>query len=293
VDGADRKASQCSARATPSERGRLLVRVPLVPRRLAPGFRIGSSFRARFSGDGRALATLGQRITLWDVAARERVAKGPPLENASSLDFAPDGRLLAAKNTRGEVLVMGVPDLDERARFSGRGFGEGTGIRFAPDGRHLVDGSWSGLLTVRDATNGEVVWQEAGDSIFELASTRDRRTWVYTRAAHRQPGQVLLREWPLGDGPTGPIPPTAGAGALAIADDACRLAIVGRGLTVLQRGSRADPWHAIASIDLLPGGGTGEALSWSPDGALLAYTGARRAHVFDTRLRELHQEHLV
>src|ERR1700760_3943458 len=52
-------------------------------RRLAPGFRIGASFQARFSDDGSLLATLGKRITLWDVASRERMAAGPPFRHAS------------------------------------------------------------------------------------------------------------------------------------------------------------------------------------------------------------------
>src|SRR5215207_6835159 len=126
-------------------------------RRLAPGFRIGQSSQTRFDDQAEHLVTLGKRITLWSVAQRARIAKGPPLQNASSIDFAPGGRDVVAKNTRGDLLFMEVPTLDEKAHFSGHGFGDGTDIRFAPHGRHLIDGSWSGQLTVRDAATGDVV----------------------------------------------------------------------------------------------------------------------------------------
>jgi len=256
-----------------------------VARRLAPGFRIGASFKARFNADATQLATLGKRITLWDVAARARIATGPPLQQAAAVDFSPDGRLLAAKNTSGQILVMAVPDLDERARFSGRGFGEGTDIFFAPDGRHLVDGTWSGLLTVRDALTGDIVWQETGADIFTLACTRDRRTWLY----HRTGGDVVLRGWPFGDTPPEPVVSLQHVGPMALSDDARRIAFLKRGLTILQRGTA---WEVAAQLDVVPIGGTGQAMSWSPDGTLLAYTAERHATIFDAELRPLHREDL-
>src|SRR3954451_15976050 len=42
-------------------------------RRLAPGFRISASFNARWNGDLTFLATLGKRITLWDVESHSRI----------------------------------------------------------------------------------------------------------------------------------------------------------------------------------------------------------------------------
>jgi hypothetical protein len=278
----------CStADLAPRARGPVNVGCALVARRLAPGFRIGASFSARFDDDATRLVTLGKRITLWDVASRARVATGPPLAHASSIAFAPDGRLLAAKNTVGDVLVLDVPELGERARFSGAGFGEGNGIHVAPDGRHVIDGSWSGLLSVRDVATGAVVWQEAGDSIFGLTATRDRCTWVYDRSGAE--GEVLVRAWPFDENPPVAVAGLRGATALAITDDGLRLAVAGDGLAVLQRASSAEPWQMTARIDDPPRGGTGEALSWDASGELLAYA-ARGATIFDANLHIRHRE---
>jgi WD40 repeat protein len=188
-------------------------------RRLAPGFRIGRSFAARFSPDGARLATLGKRITLWDVASRQRVATGPPLAHASSVDFSPNGRTLAAKNTAGDILIMDVPDLTERVRFPGAGFGEGPGLLFAPGGQRFVDAAWSGLLSVRDTRTGAVHWQEAGGDIYRLAATRDRRLFVYTRGDRARIAQhVYIHSWPLDTTPE-PIGSLRDVHALAISDE--------------------------------------------------------------------------
>jgi hypothetical protein len=114
--------------------------------------------------------------------------------------------------------------------------------------------------------------------------------WAYTRAEKSQPGRIMVREWPFANSPPVVVPDVLGATALAISDNGLRLAVAGRGLTVLDREGPADAWRTTTSIDILPGGGTGDALSFSPDGTLLAHTGARRAVVFDLALRELHRE---
>ncbi len=55
---------------------------------------------------------------------------------------------------------------------------------FSPCGRYLVDGTWSGDLVVRDASSGEVVWQDhvANTAIRYIAATPDRQRWVVDRA---------------------------------------------------------------------------------------------------------------
>ena len=256
-------------------------------RRLAPGFRIGASFQLRFDATGTMLVTLGQRIALWDVATRQKVAKGPPFANATSVDFSPDGQLIAAKNSAGEILVLTVPGLAVHARLAPEV--EGPAIRFAPDGR-LVDGSWSGRLALRDAMSGAVTWEEPGDGVFSLACTRDRCAWVYTRAARRQPGRLIVRRWPFDVHEPEEVPLSPAGTDHAISADGRRLAVAAGGLTVLERGE-AGGWRKAASIAELPASGTADGLSWSPDGEFLAHS-ARAGVVYDRTLRTLHAEPL-
>ena len=264
----------------------------MTSRRLAPGFRTGASFKARFSPDGSLLVTLGKRITLWDVAGRRRIATGPPLAHASSVDFSADATRLAAKNTAGDILIMDLPDLTERTRFSGAGFGEGCDLLFAPEGEQFVEATWSGLLRVRDIRTGTVAWQETGDSIYQLAATRDRRRFVYTRSDMVKVCQrVFLRSWPFADG-SDPIGSFADVHALAISDDGNRVALAADALLILER-SREGKWNTAARGPRLPHGGTGQALSFSPDGQLLAHTNAGTATVLDAELTVRDQEPML
>jgi len=247
----------------------------------APGFRIGASFKARFDPSGARLVTLGRRITLWDVAERRRVGIGPPLRHASAVDLSPDGQLVAAKNTSGEVLVLRADDPGEMARVSGRGFGEGAEVRFAPGGNWLVDATWDGRLLVRDPTSGHVEWEErdADGGIVTLTCSRDRELWAYTRRSH-EGTRVIVRTWPFSQYP-----------ALEIVTDfrvvwAIALSDAGDRVTVSTGGSIRSFALPFADADPIacsefPSGGSGEAIAWSPDGTWLAQAGGEAVRVFD------------
>jgi WD40 repeat protein len=213
------------------------------------------------------------------VETRKRVAKGPPLSQASSVDFDAGGHLLAAKNTSGDILVMELPELNEVARFSGHEFGEGTEIHFASGGE-IVHGTWSGLLVARDALTGAVMWQEQGNDIFELCRTRDRQTWAYrtwSKVEHRS--HAVIRNWPFNKHEASVVPGVKRVAALALSDDACQLAIAADELAIYQRDSTIAEWSRAARNRHDIGGRSGT-LSWSPDGRLLAANGLTHATVF-------------
>ena len=71
-----------------------------------PGFRIGASFRVTFSDDGAWLATIGKRMTVWDVAGRARASSIHTLPHESEVDISPDGTRIVVKNTLGQVVVL-------------------------------------------------------------------------------------------------------------------------------------------------------------------------------------------
>lgn len=75
---------------------------------LKPGFRLGSSWVARFDDQAEKLVTLGMtnRMALWDVVLRMRIGAGPTLSHVSHAEFSADGARVVAKNTSGEVVVF-------------------------------------------------------------------------------------------------------------------------------------------------------------------------------------------
>src|SRR5690242_4498666 len=80
----------------------------------ARALHIGASFKARFGPSGRRLVTRRKRITLWDIEAGKRIATGPPLRHAASVDVWPDGRLVVAKNTIGAFYSDVISGTGER-----------------------------------------------------------------------------------------------------------------------------------------------------------------------------------
>src|SRR4051812_10254574 len=212
---------------------------------------------------------------LWDVATGRRVASGPLFPHPSSADFSPDGTMLAVKDTSGQVLVMRVPDLEEVSRLSGAGIGEGTPIRFSWDSQHIIDANWGGTLMVRDPVDGSTLWREAGHSIFRLACTRDRTTWIYDR------GQTLARTWPFeANEPEAVSSMSAPMGPMAISDDGNRVVAVSGGLQVAERASRSDQWSEPRLVYAAPFDGLPHGLCWGPGGELI-YTHERAVWVFD------------
>jgi WD40 repeat protein len=246
-----------------------------------PGFRIGASFRAAFSGDGARLATVGKRVTVWDVAARTRVGSVHPFPHEASIDVSPNGERLVVKNTLGDVVVLDVESLSEELRLSGVAYGEGSPVRFSPCGEFVIDGSWNGDLLVRDAASGEVVLHESGGSITSIACSADRSHWLYTRAG----AGCVTRRWPFmefepmvyanGDFLLGPH-------ALAISGDGQRI--------VTARWQLIEAWQIDGNrLELLgehsvATSGTGDAVAWSPAGTSIAYAGAGQALVLTPEL---------
>ncbi len=256
-----------------------------------PRFQIGASFRTEFDASGSRLVTLGKRITLWDVRAGKRIATGPSLKHASSVDVSPDGCLVAAKNTLGEVLVLDAKTLEEVARFSGKPYGEGTGVRFTNDSKAIVDGSWAGHLIVRDALTGEVVWDEleGDESVMPLAPSRDRRVWAYVRTPRgtgSRSVRVLVRSWPFDRHEARLVAEKEHVNALAVDSTGELLALTAwPSIEVWQLGRQ--PGEGAFLLRALERGavsGTGDGLDWHPQSTFVAQAGANRATVFTAQL---------
>jgi WD40 repeat protein len=260
--------------------------------RLKPGFRTGASIRSRFDDRGERLATIGRRITVWDVSHRTRIGTGPHLRHVSHVGYSPDGKLLAAKNTAGDVLVVDAGSLTERGRYPGNPYGEGTGIHFSPCGRYLVDGSWNGHLLVRDAGSGAVVWREfhAGAMVSQLVRTRDRQVWAYTRqVVGATDDELYLRAWPFDHHEPRVLMRKANLNAAAISADARHIALADTATLETWQVDPHGPPTLTARHTGLPSSGTGVTLAWSPDGSTLAYAGGGTLRVFSAELEPLYE----
>src|SRR5437870_2349322 len=122
--------------------------------------RFPKGYRVRFSDNGELLVCLGRNVVVIDTASRQRRSTSNPLSNPSDASFSPDGRTLAVKSTSGRIVVIDPRSGELLRDLRNQREGEGSGVLFSPHGDQLVDASWKGALTVRDAGDGTIVNRE-------------------------------------------------------------------------------------------------------------------------------------
>jgi hypothetical protein len=192
------------------------------------------------------LACLGRNVVVIDVAARQRLSSSHPLSHPSNACFSPDGGTLAVKSTSGRIVIIeprsGEVLLDHRNQKDG----EGGEVQFSPEGDMLVDGSWGGGLTVRQAMDASIQSREQfpGEMIRRVTHDEDRRNWLFEHSPKFRPEQTsrprsyaVLRNWPF-------RPVSDGA--------------------------------VVASSEPFDHGGTGNEIAWSTDGRHIASVQARK-----------------
>ena len=109
------------------------------------------------SDDGGLMACVGPNVVVIDMDARVRASRSRPLSHPANAAFSPDGRRLAVKSTGGTIKVVEPWTGQDLAGLTYQNEGEGCGLSFSPDGEALIDGSWSGALSIRNAVNGVVM----------------------------------------------------------------------------------------------------------------------------------------
>ena len=120
----------------------------------------GPLYTPSFSADGRLMATSSpEAVILWALRSGEPVARPVrssvvPLGDAS---LSPDGRTLAIMGPEQDVEIVDVATLRHRAWLSESG--SVVPMRFTPDGRYVVGGSYRGWARLWSPKTGRPVSQ--------------------------------------------------------------------------------------------------------------------------------------
>lgn len=238
---------------------------------------LGCAYSVQFSPDGTRLAVLGRDLIFWDVAARQKLWRCKPVPHCSAMAFSPDGSQLAVKSTTGLLAVVDAASGDMIVNFRNKKDGEGSGPAWSPCGHYIADGGWNGRLQVREAATGKVVFaQEHPGEMLRGAYAIDggQRLLVLHGVKSVEEGQVqppdyvTAWDWPLTAGGGRVVVSLAGLSSIAASPDGQYLAALHRadGVERLSVFALADG-KLLASTPVGQGGGTGNALCWSPDGS--------------------------
>lgn len=232
------------------------------------------------SDDGRLLACLGRNVVVIDLAARQRLSTSHPLSHPSTASFSPNGEALAVKATSGRIVVVDPCNGQVLHDHENQKDGEGCGVRFAPGGEALVDGSWDGALTVRRARDNVILDRKLfpGEMIRRITHDAGRRIWLVEHSPKVRPGEsmpapgyVSLCHWPFSPQTTRKISFERHIESATLSPDGTRFCFLqSRGEPRLHV-ARTSDGQVLASGAPLELGGTGSELAWSDDGQ---YVGA-------------------
>lgn len=247
--------------------------------RLVRPLKVKGSYSVGFSPDGRKCFTLARDVSLWDLDSRKKSWRSHPVSHPSDAAFSAKGDLIAIKSTSGRIVTLASGTGQVRQDFENDPEGEGSNLLFSGCGRFIVDGSWRGFLTLRDAFSGLVRYrrEHKGEMLCRVHSVCGGTAWIVEHSPKatthdRSPADsyFTVSTWPLPDG----APAALGIRlpficASAVSEDGSRLAVLfgapPRDLRVYELPSERSLWQARVTI-----GGSGSELRWSRCGRFLA-----------------------
>lgn len=241
--------------------------------------KLPTSYALCVSQSERLIAAIGRNVVIADLECRKRLSSSHPLSHPSHADFSADDRLLAVKSTWGEIAVLDAQSGEKLCSHRPRRQDEGAAIRFAPDRDSLVDGSWSGEIRVRQASNLSCVESFAfkGEMINAVSRSERGDLWLFAHTPKYKPeaAEILRPYVSLWNWPLRAVQSTINVGlktldAAALAPTAPYIAVVGfceqtnsQVLRILSTSGTV-----LASTPLTVGG-TGSCTRWSQDSKLV------------------------
>jgi WD40 repeat protein len=241
--------------------------------------KLGLSFSVKFVPGHDLIISAGKSVCSWAELGRKRLATAHPFADPAYLDVSPNGQFVVVKSTAGKIVVLAVPTLSLASQVQDVPASEGCQVCFSPCGEFIVDGTWQGDLRCRSVASGEVHFLERVEHsmVSWLSHNATRTKFLYVRQpktlgdAPPAPSIVAVRAWPFSShGEEIVHGDWHYVLASAISPDAERVAVFHHSggeanLEVVDLSSAR-----LVSRTSFPLGGTNHALSWSPDGRLLA-----------------------
>lgn len=249
-----------------------------------------AAYEVSCSDDGRLIACLGRKVVVIDAGERRRVSTSHPFSHPSHAAFAPDARSLAVKATSGRIVVLDPVSGAVLFDHQNQKDGEGGNLAFALGGSDLVDGSWAGSLTVRNARGGSVLSREQfpGEMITRVSHDRSRRTWLVEHSPRAlsadgspPPEYVTVRSWPFVAGTPRVLNFGLHFRSAILSPDASRICFIERWDKHRVHIARVSDGSIIATSVPTESGGTGSELAWSDDGRYIASVQARKFVLLD------------
>lgn len=162
------------------------------------------TYTACFAAGDSVLATLSKDVVVWDVAGRAKRYRVHPVSHPSHCDFNADGSRLAVKTTSGKIVTLHAKDGSDVRVIDDGSEGEGANLMYSPCSTFIVDGSWEGSLSVRDASTGTTEFrrQIEGEMVTAVCTDATRQTWAIhhcrkSPTESSRPDYVSLWRWPF------------------------------------------------------------------------------------------------
>jgi WD40 repeat protein len=243
-----------------------------------------SGYSVRFSDDGEMLVCLGRNVVVIDVAARQRLSTGHPFSHPSNACFSPDGGTLAVKSTSGRIVIIEPRSGEVLFDHRNQKDGEGGEVQFSPEGDMLVEGSWGGVLTVRQAMDATIQSREQfpGEMIRRVTHDEARLNWLFEHSRKFRPGETsrprshaVLRNWPFRPGDERKITFGFDVANTTLSPDGQSICVIEKPIARLHVARVADG-AVVSSSEPFDHGGTGNEIAWSTDGRHIASVQARK-----------------
>jgi WD40 repeat protein len=233
-------------------------------------FKLLRSYKVQFSRTGSILVSLSRDVVVWDVERRAKRYRAHPFSHPMNCSVHPNETEIVVKNTAGTIALLDAQDGMLICFLDSAKGNEGSNIVYSSCGEYVVDGSWSGQLTVRSAKSGKVSFQKTfpGEMITKVIRSDHDGMWyivhrpkAIARDLPSGPAYVSIWAWPFVSPGDFLRPLKANINGLAVSPDGRSIGFIEyESISIMDLAEK----RFVASIPYQYGG-TGFGMNWSPD----------------------------